>query len=44
VNQLAYWPQFRLLSGDVTEFGSREQFHLGKEILDGIKIPATSFP
>ncbi len=30
---------FVVLSGDVTEYGSREQFRLAKEILDGLKIP-----
>src|SRR3979490_947096 len=29
---------FVVLSGDVTEYGSLEQFRLAKEILDGIKI------
>ena len=28
---------FVVLSGDVTEFGSREQLQLAKEILDGLK-------
>jgi outer membrane protein assembly factor BamB/predicted phosphodiesterase len=30
---------FVVHSGDVTEYGSLEQFRLAKEILDGIKIP-----
>jgi outer membrane protein assembly factor BamB len=30
---------FVLVSGDVTEYGSREQLRLAKEILDGLKIP-----
>jgi outer membrane protein assembly factor BamB/predicted MPP superfamily phosphohydrolase len=30
---------FVVISGDVTEYGSREQLRLAKEILDGLKIP-----
>src|ERR1700704_5909672 len=30
---------FVVHSGDVTEYGSLEQFRLAKDILDGIKIP-----
>ncbi len=30
---------FVVLSGDVTEYGSREQLRLAKEILDGLRIP-----
>jgi outer membrane protein assembly factor BamB/predicted MPP superfamily phosphohydrolase len=30
---------FVIVSGDITEYGSREQFRLAKEILDQIKIP-----
>jgi outer membrane protein assembly factor BamB/predicted phosphodiesterase len=35
---------FVVLSGDVTEFGSREQLRLAKELLDGIKIPCHVIP
>src|SRR5262249_1142129 len=30
---------FVILSGDVTEYGSREQLRLARELLDGLKIP-----
>jgi len=35
---------FVVHSGDVTEYGSREQLRLAKEILDGIKIPCHIIP
>jgi outer membrane protein assembly factor BamB/predicted phosphodiesterase len=35
---------FVVLSGDVTEYGSREQLRLAKEILDGLKIPCHVVP
>lgn len=35
---------FVVISGDVTEYGSREQLHLAKEILDGLKIPCHVVP
>ncbi len=35
---------FVILSGDVTEYGSREQLKLAKGILDGIKIPCHVIP
>src|SRR3954454_25348007 len=35
---------FVVISGDVTEFGSREQLRLAKEILDGLKIPCHAAP
>ena len=35
---------FVVLSGDVTEYGSREQLRLAKEILDGVKIPCHVIP
>ena len=35
---------FVVVSGDVTEYGSREQLTLAKEILDGIKIPCHIIP
>jgi outer membrane protein assembly factor BamB/predicted phosphodiesterase len=35
---------FVVISGDVTEFGSREQLRLAKEILDGLKIPCHVVP
>src|ERR1051325_4067729 len=35
---------FVVISGDVTEFGSREQFRLAKQILDGLKIPCHVAP
>src|SRR5882762_643052 len=35
---------FVILSGDVTEYGSLEQFRLAKDILDGIKIPLHVIP
>ena len=35
---------FVVLSGDVTEYGSREQFRLAKEVLDGLKIPCHVLP
>ena len=33
-----------MLSGDVTEYGSREQLRLAKELLDGLKIPCHVIP
>ncbi len=35
---------FVVLSGDVTEYGSREQLRLAKEILDGLKVPCHVIP
>ncbi len=35
---------FVVLSGDVTEYGSREQLRLAKDILDGLKIPCHVVP
>lgn len=35
---------FVLLSGDVTEYGSREQLELAKSILDDLKIPSHVIP
>ena len=35
---------FVILSGDVTEYGSREQLRLAKKILDGLKIPCHVVP
>ena len=35
---------FVVLSGDVTEYGSREQLRLAKELLDGFKIPCHVLP
>jgi len=35
---------FVVLSGDVTEYGSREQLRLAKEILDGLRIPCHVLP
>src|SRR5438552_3058986 len=35
---------FVVISGDVTEYGSREQLRLAKEILDGLKIPLHVVP
>src|SRR5882724_6686402 len=35
---------FVVLSGDVTEYGSREQLRLAKEILDGLKLPCHVIP
>ncbi len=35
---------FVVLSGDVTEYGSREQFRLAKELLDGLKLPLHVIP
>jgi outer membrane protein assembly factor BamB/predicted MPP superfamily phosphohydrolase len=35
---------FVVISGDVTEFGSREQLRLAREILDGLKIPCHVVP
>ncbi len=35
---------FVVLSGDVTEYGSREQFRLAKEILDELKLPCHILP
>jgi len=37
-------PSFVVLSGDVTEFGSLEQLHLAKEILNGLKAPCHVIP
>jgi outer membrane protein assembly factor BamB/predicted phosphodiesterase len=35
---------FVVLSGDVTEYGSREQLRLAKDLLDGLKIPSHVIP
>ncbi len=35
---------FVIVSGDVTEYGSRQQLRLAKEILDGIKVPCHVIP
>jgi outer membrane protein assembly factor BamB/predicted phosphodiesterase len=35
---------FVVLSGDVTEYGSREQLRLAKELLDGLKVPCHVIP
>src|SRR5262252_3763401 len=35
---------FVILSGDVTEYGSREQLRLARELLDGLKIPCHVVP
>src|SRR5689334_8021186 len=35
---------FAVISGDVTEYGSREQLQLAKEILSGLKIPCHVLP
>src|SRR6266446_4745178 len=35
---------FVVISGDVTEYGSREQLRLAKEILDGLRIPCHVVP
>jgi outer membrane protein assembly factor BamB/predicted phosphodiesterase len=35
---------FVVISGDITEYGSREQFELAKELLDGLKIPCHLVP
>jgi outer membrane protein assembly factor BamB/predicted MPP superfamily phosphohydrolase len=35
---------FVVVSGDVTEYGSREQLQLSKDILDGLKIPCHVVP
>ncbi len=35
---------FVVLSGDVTEYGSREQLRLAKDLLDGLKIPCHIIP
>src|SRR5262249_34164125 len=35
---------FVIVSGDVTEYGSREQLQLAKEILDDLKIPSHVVP
>ena len=35
---------FVVVSGDVTEYGSREQLRLAKEILDGLQIPSHVIP
>jgi outer membrane protein assembly factor BamB/predicted MPP superfamily phosphohydrolase len=35
---------FVLLSGDVTEYGTREQLKLAKSILDELKVPSYSVP
>ena len=35
---------FVVVSGDVTEYGSREQLQLAKQIFDGLKIPCHVVP
>ena len=35
---------FVIVSGDVTEYGSREQLQLAKQIFDGLKIPCHVVP
>jgi outer membrane protein assembly factor BamB len=35
---------FVVLSGDATEYGSREQLRLAKELLDGLKVPCHVIP
>jgi outer membrane protein assembly factor BamB/predicted MPP superfamily phosphohydrolase len=35
---------FVVVSGDVTEYGSREQLRLAKELLDGLRIPCHVMP
>ena len=35
---------FVVVSGDVTEYGSREQLRLAKELLDGLKLPCHVIP
>jgi len=35
---------FVVVSGDVTEYGSREQLQLAKELLDGLKVPYHVIP
>jgi outer membrane protein assembly factor BamB/predicted MPP superfamily phosphohydrolase len=35
---------FVVLSGDVTEYGSRKQLRLAKDLLDGLKIPCHVIP
>jgi predicted MPP superfamily phosphohydrolase len=35
---------FVVLSGDVTEYGSREQFRVAKGLLDGLKCPCHVLP
>ncbi|HWV99264.1 MAG TPA: PQQ-binding-like beta-propeller repeat protein [Candidatus Acidoferrum sp.] len=35
---------FVVISGDITEYGSREQLQLAKEILDGLKVPYHLIP
>jgi outer membrane protein assembly factor BamB len=35
---------FVVVSGDVTEYGSREQLRLAKDLLDGLKIPSHVIP
>ena len=35
---------FVVVSGDVTEYGSREQFRLAKELFDGLRIPCHVVP
>src|SRR5437764_15148836 len=35
---------FVILSGDVTEYGSREQLRLAREILESLKIPCYVIP
>jgi outer membrane protein assembly factor BamB len=35
---------FVVVSGDVTEFGSRDQLRLAKDLLDGIRIPCCVIP
>ncbi len=43
INQLGE-AAFVLISGDVTEYGSREQFQLAKSILDELKVPYHIIP
>ena len=35
---------FVLISGDITEYGSHEQFMLAKQLLDGMKLPCHVIP
>jgi outer membrane protein assembly factor BamB/predicted MPP superfamily phosphohydrolase len=35
---------FVVITGDITEYGSREQLRLAKEILDGLKLPCHVVP
>ncbi len=35
---------FVVISGDITEYGSREQLRLAREILDGLKLPCHVIP